>query len=178
MAGCSPSGPTAVKSGPRTSSSRNFPLPRVAVITLLGLSLAGCATKPPPPTADDLRAEKQHRLAPLTPQVEEARSKLLADFREFITELYPNYNGITVEFQGNVYGNEYGFFYATHPFFTQYEFAAGPRGPLFQQWLAGHRADFLKAHVTTVGLRSSPGGLGVSYSTGADPPNSPNYIPG
>jgi hypothetical protein len=155
-----------------------FPLLRVVLAVVIGLFMSGCAVQPPPPTADQLRAEKQHRLAPLTPQVEEARAKLLAEFREFMVSLYPDYNGIQVEFQGNVYGNEYGFFYATHPFFTKYEFAAGPRGPLFQQWLASHRADFLRAHVTLVGLRSSPGEMGVSYSTGADPPNSPNYIPG
>ena len=155
-----------------------FPSLRVALVVLLGLSLSGCAVHPPPPTAAQLRADKQHRLAPLTPEVEETRAKLLAEYRELLSSLYPSYNGIQVEFQGNVYGNEYGFFFASHPLFSRYEFSAGPIGPTIYQWIQSHKADFLKAHVTLVGLRLSSGEMGPTYNTGADPPNSPDYIPG
>ena len=178
MAGCSPNGPTAAKCGRLTFSSMNLSSPRVALAVLLGLSLSGCAVHPPPPTADQLRADKQHRLAPLTPQVEEARAKLLAEYRELITSLCPSYNGITVEFQGNVYGNEYGFFFASHPLFSRDEFSAGPIGPTIYQWIQSHKADFRRAQVTLVGLRVGSGEMGPTYDTGADSPNSPNYVPG
>ncbi len=89
---------------------------RTALALSQGLMLIGCAAPAPKPSADDLRAAKQHQMAPLTPEVEATRQKLLSEYRALVTNLYPTYNGIQVEFRPNVYGAEYGFFYASHRF--------------------------------------------------------------
>ena len=145
--------------------------PLAALLLICFLLLSGCASTPHPTSFADARqmdaqrAARQHAY-PVTPEIQATRDRLIGEYRELLTQLFPSYNGIRVVFDGNYYGPEWGFLIADHSMFTPYTFDVGPAGPAVQEWITQHYADLQKARITAVRL-----GYGkASYRTGITPP--------
>jgi hypothetical protein len=138
------------------------------ITAIILLAYVGCAAPDPNAATHQMeaqRAARQHAF-PVTPEIQAARDKLIADYGALLSELFPDYNDIRVRFIGNVYGPEWGFLMAEHSMFTAYTFDVGPAGPAVKQWIAAHHAELEKARITMVGL----GFNGPSYMTGIMPP--------
>ena len=135
----------------------------------LPLLLGGCTINEPISAAqriDEMRAARQHAF-PVTPRIEAARAQLILEYRDFISRLLPDYNGISVEFNPNAYGPEWGSLRASHLLLQHFTTSFGPVGPAIQRWVEDHIDLLTEARVTRVGI----GNLLNGYcDTGVQPP--------